>query len=118
MIKKVLKKLTAAVLAAVTVVTAIPAVAESIKSNRQDIQTLSYDDNKVNENDIAYENVTIADYDAVAWNLLNLYNMWFKITPYANLGLYLQPHLADGKDVDVWDAGSSYSQWTFEPHED
>ena len=40
MIKKVLKKLTAAVLAAVTVVTAIPAVAGSIKSNSQDIQTL------------------------------------------------------------------------------
>lgn len=117
MIKKVLKKLIAAVLTTVTVVTTIPAVAD-IKSNKFDIQTLNYENNKVNENDIAYENVTIADYDAVSWNLLNLYNMWFKITPYANLGLYLQPHLDDGKDVDVWDVGSTYSQWTFEPHED
>ena len=117
-IKKISKSIFSILLALLITVTTVPAVAGSIKSNRQDIQTLSYEDNKVNENDIAYENVTIADYDAVAWNLLNLYNMWFKITPYANLGLYLQPHLSDGKDVDVWDAGSTYSQWTFEPHED
>ena len=62
MIKKVLKKLTAAVLATVTVVTAIPAVAGSIKSNSQDIQTLSYQNEAVNDNDISYE--TLSPFDA------------------------------------------------------
>lgn len=106
------------ILVMLSILTAVPVIASIQISNYNNSNTVNYQDNKVDENDIAYENITIADYDAVAWNLLNLHYMWFKITPYANLGLYLQPHLADGKDVDVWDAGSSYSQWTFEPHED
>lgn len=121
-IKKALKKATSFTLAFLMAAASIPTSGlQALASGSADTGIATYaQDNKVdeNENDIAYENITIADYDAVAWNLINLHYMWFKITPYANLGLYLQPHLADGKDVDVWDAGSTYSQWTFEPHED
>lgn len=118
MIKNLRRKMAVSILVMLSILTAVPVIASIQISNYNNSNTVNYQDNKVDENDIAYENITIADYDAVAWNLLNLHYMWFKITPYANLGLYLQPHLADGKDVDVWDAGSTYSQWTFEPHED
>lgn len=93
MIKKVLKKLTAAVLAAVTVVTAIPAVAGSIKSNSQDIQTLSYQNEAVNDNDISYETATFVNFDAAAWTFINAAKKgtWMYIKSYKNSNQLMQP---------------------------
>lgn len=120
MIKKVLKKLTAAVLATVTVVTAIPAVAGSIKSNRQDIQTLNYESEKVDDNDIYYADATLVNYDAAAWTFINAAKngTWMYIKSYKNSNQLMQPADYDGTYVSLWDDGGAYRQWKFEAHDD
>ena len=120
MIKKVLKKLTAAVLAIVTVVTAIPAVAGSIKSNSQDIQTLSYQNEAVNDNDISYETATFVNFDAAAWTFINAAKngTWMYIKSYKNSNQLMQPVNYEGTYVNLWDDGGAYKQWQFEAHDD
>ena len=120
MIKKVLKKLTAAVLATVTVVTAIPAVAGSIKSNSQDIQTLSYQNEAVNDNDISYETATFVNFDAAAWTFINAAKngTWMYIKSYKNSNQLMQPVNYEGTYVNLWDDGGAYKQWQFEAHDD
>ena len=120
MIKKVLKKLTAAVLAAVTVVTAIPAVAGSIKSNSQDIQTLSYQNEAVNDNDISYETATFVNFDAAAWTFINAAKKgtWMYIKSYKNSNQLMQPVNYEGTYVNLWGGDGAYKQWLFEAHED
>ena len=120
MIKKVLKKLTAAVLAAVTVVTAIPAVAGSIKSNSQDIQTLSYQNEAVNDNDISYETATFVNFDAAAWTFINAAKKgtWMYIKSYKNSNQLMQPVNYEGTYVNLWGGDGAYKQWQFEAHED
>lgn len=119
MIKKVLKKLTAAVLATVTVVTAIPAVAGSIKSNSQDIQTLSYDSEKVDDNDIYYADATLVNYDSVAWTFINqcIRGTWMYIKSYKNSNMLLQVN-PGGADANLYNDDSWYKHWQFEPEND
>lgn len=119
MIKKVLKKLTAAVLAIVTVVTAIPAVAGSIKSNSQDIQTLSYDSEKVDDNDIYYADATLVNYDSVAWTFINqcIRGTWMYIKSYKNSNMLLQVN-PGGADANLYNDDSWYKHWQFEPQDD
>lgn len=119
MIKKVLKKLTAAVLSFVTVVTAIPAVAGSIKSNSQDIQTLSYDSEKVDDNDIYYADATLVNYDSVAWTFINqcIRGTWMYIKSYKNSNMLLQVN-PGGADANLYGDGSWYKHWQFEPQDD
>ena len=116
MIKKVLKKLTAAVLATVTVVTAIPAVA----GNSQDIQTLSYQNEAVNDNDISYETATFVNFDAAAWTFINAAKngTWMYIKSYKNSNQLMQPVNYEGTYVNLWDDGGAYKQWQFEAHDD
>ena len=118
MIKKILKKLIAAVLTTVTVVTTIPAVAG--KSNKYDIQTLNYENNKVNENDIVYENASFVNYDSVAWTFINqcIRGTWMYIKSYRNSNMLMQPSNYDGTYTHLWDDGGAYKQWIFIPEND
>lgn len=117
MIKTLLKKLAAVALAAVTAVTALPAASGD---SPREIQTLSYQNEAVNDNDISYETATFVNFDAAAWTFINAAKngTWMYIKSYKNSNQLMQPVNYEGTYVNLWDDGGAYKQWQFEAHDD
>ena len=84
-------------------------------------KTVYQDNEKIDDSDIFYADATLVNYDAAAWNFLNLCGenaSWFYIRAYKQSNVYMQPHESDGALIDVWTAGAYYKQWKFIPEND
>lgn len=120
-IKKALKKATSFTLAFLMAAASIPTSGlQVLASGSADTGIATYaQDNKVDENDIAYENAIFVNYDSVAWTFINqcIRGTWMYIKSYKNSNMLLQVS-PGGADANLWNDGSWYKHWQFEPEND
>ena len=119
-IKKISKSIFSILLALLITVTTMPLTGIQFIYTIN-AKTVYQDNEKIDDSDIFYADATLVNYDAAAWNFLNLCGenaSWFYIRAYKQSNLYMQPHESDGALIDVWTAGAYYKQWKFIPEND
>ncbi len=119
-IKKISKSIFSILLALLITVTTMPLTGIQFIYTIN-AKTVYQDNEKIDDSDIFYADATLVNYDAAAWNFLNLCGenaSWFYIRAYKQSNLYIQPHESDGALIDVWTAGAYYKQWKFIPEND
>lgn len=107
------------ILVMLSILTAVPVIASIQISHCNNSNTVNYQDNKVDENDIAYENATFVNYDSVSWTFMNQWfrGTWMYIKSYKNSNMLLQVN-PGGADANLYGDDSWYKHWQFEPQDD
>lgn len=119
MIRNLRRKMAVSILVMLSILTAVPVIASIQISHCNNSNTVNYQDNKVDENDIAYENATFVNYDSVSWTFINqcIRGTWMYIKSYKNSNMLLQVN-PDGADANLYGDDSWYKHWQFEPQDD
>lgn len=119
MIKNLRRKMAVSILVMLSILTAVPVIASIQISHCNNSNTVNYQDNKVDENDIAYKNATFVNYDSVAWTFINqcMRGTWMYIKSYKNSNMLLQVN-PGGADANLYGDDSWYKHWQFEPQDD
>lgn len=119
MIRNLRRKMAVSILVMLSILTAVPVIASIQISHCNNSNTVNYQDNKVDENDIAYENATFVNYDSVSWTFMNQWfrGTWMYIKSYKNSNMLLQVN-PGGADANLYGDDSWYKHWQFEPQDD
>lgn len=119
MIRNLRRKMAVSILVILSILTAVPVIASIQISHCNNSNTVNYQDNKVDENDIAYENATFVNYDSVSWTFMNQWfrGTWMYIKSYKNSNMLLQVN-PGGADANLYGDDSWYKHWQFEPQDD
>lgn len=119
MIRNLRRKMAVSILVMLSILTAVPVIASIQISHCNNSNTVNYQDNKVDENDIAYENATFVNYDSVSWTFINqcIRGTWMYIKSYKNSDMLLQVN-PGGADANLYGDDSWYKHWQFEPQDD